>query len=875
MNYERKVVTKQEERDIITGMIVSTSFLQQCQAFCKPELLTLSYARTVAQWCMDYFGKYQKAPVADIKGIELTLQFADGEKREAITDFIQSLSQKFEGEDNFNTGYGVDKAVNYFKGLSLVSLTDRVRQSIIVGDYGGAEAVISKYKRVEKNVSAGIDVWHDKDAVVRAIRDRDDRDTLFQFPGELGKLVRPFRRRDFAVIVGPGKRGKCEIGENEVLLPSGKLKKIKDIVKDKDKKVVSFDFSKGKFVKSDITVWHDNGKQSTYKIKTRTGREITVTYNHPLYKFREGWKTIESGLSSGDYIAVPSRLNFFGKKMIPRDHVKLLAYLIADGGLTGPSVIYTKADLILKQDFKRIILNLGDIAKPCGDKNISCRVVKKNSGTLPSQTRILISGYGMNHEKSIHKTVPDVIFELKKDLVKEFLKTLFSGDGSIFKDGIEYSSGSEKLIRQVHHLLLRFGIVSKIKSKEVDNTIYWCLNIRDSSFTLKFIDEIGFYGKKNKRSISLLSHFENKKQRSYLDVIPSTYFPILKRKIENSGIHRYSQVFKTILYPKKGINSNLTKSMLEKVNKKLKDEEIKNLLSSDILWDKIESIEYMGKENTYDITAPEHSNFVSNDIISHNSFILTEVAFLCSLMGFNVLFFSFEMPEEDILLRLYQRITGQVSPVGNDEKDSCEVSIPYFSSNGGVDHVREKRKIVNIKDVFQKIEGIKVMAKSGRFKLECAPSGSMSVPDMLNKLDNLEHYDDFVPDVIITDYADITRSENRGEKRHQIDEIWLGHRFISQERNCLVLTASHSNKATFDRDIRQGDLSEDYRKLNHVTWAGALNQNEEENEQGIMRLSVLADRYQRFNGMNEAKVLQCLDIGQVCLDSRVVRKDSN
>jgi len=146
---------------------------------------------------------------------------------------------------------------------------------------------------------------------------------------------------------------------------------------------------------------------------------------------------------------------------------------------------------------------------------------------------------------------------------------------------------------------------------------------------------------------------------------------------------------------------------------------------------------------------------------------------------------------------------------------------------------------------------------------------------MLNKLDNLEHYDDFVPDVIITDYADITRSENRGEKRHQIDEIWLGHRFISQERNCLVLTASHSNKATFDRDIRQGDLSEDYRKLNHVTWAGALNQNEEENEQGIMRLSVLADRYQRFNGMNEAKVLQCLDIGQVCLDSRVVRKDSN
>ncbi|WP_297890172.1 replicative DNA helicase, partial [Sulfurihydrogenibium sp.] len=43
------------------------------------------------------------------------------------------------------------------------------------------------------------------------------------------------------------------------------------------------------------------------------------------------------------------------------------------------------------------------------------------------------------------------------------------------------------------------------------------------------------------------------------------------------------------------------------------------LANSDIYWDKIVEIKYIGEEEVYDMTVPEVHNFVANDIIVHNS----------------------------------------------------------------------------------------------------------------------------------------------------------------------------------------------------------------------------------------------------------------
>ncbi len=49
------------------------------------------------------------------------------------------------------------------------------------------------------------------------------------------------------------------------------------------------------------------------------------------------------------------------------------------------------------------------------------------------------------------------------------------------------------------------------------------------------------------------------------------------------------------------------------------DPALYRLSESDVYWDEIVSIEYVGEKQTYDLEVAEYHNFVANDIIVHNS----------------------------------------------------------------------------------------------------------------------------------------------------------------------------------------------------------------------------------------------------------------
>src|SRR5690606_19205402 len=77
----------------------------------------------------------------------------------------------------------------------------------------------------------------------------------------------------------------------------------------------------------------DDGIKPTFEVVTRLGRRVETTAPHPFLTL-DGWKPLHQ-LSVGDHVAVPRRLPVFGDAPIRDCEVKLLAYLIGDGGLTG------------------------------------------------------------------------------------------------------------------------------------------------------------------------------------------------------------------------------------------------------------------------------------------------------------------------------------------------------------------------------------------------------------------------------------------------------------------------------------------------------------------------------------------------------------
>ena len=160
--------------------------------------------------------------------------------------------------------------------------------------------------------------------------------------------------------------------------------------------------------------------------------------------------------------------------------------------------------------------------------------------------------------------------------------------------------------------------------------------------------------------------------------------------------------------------------------------------------------------------------------------------------------------------------------------------------------------------------------RKSRFKLSTHVNGTLSIEGIQAELKFWEREDGFVPDVIVIDYADLLTTKRKLEFRHQQDEIWRGLRGLSQERHCLVLTATQSDAKSYERDrLRLSNFSEDKRKYAHVTAMYGLNQDTrgQEKKMGLMRVNELVVREGEFHDANEVYVMQCLQRGKPFLGS--------
>ena len=241
---------------------------------------------------------------------------------------------------------------------------------------------------------------------------------------------------------------------------------------------------------------------------------------------------------------------------------------------------------------------------------------------------------------------------------------------------------------------------------------------------------------------------------------------------------------------------------------------------------------------------------------------------LAVFAGYNVVFVSLEMSEKQIVKRIHQYLNAKPT-----KKERIEFPI-FHDEEGEDDEItiikKQRRKELSIQTALGKL---KDMDESGlmkaNFKLLTYPSGTTTMSDLKAHLHNMEYYEDFIPDIIITDYADKFKPEDDGEMRHRIGSIWRAHKALAQERKCLVLTASQTNTARSGRDIGIGSAAESMEKENESDLLIALNQNAEQKRQGLMRVKITKHRHSDYNLIREIYVTQCYSIGRPYLDSRV------
>ena len=906
------------ERHILVQMVVNDEFLQKISGKFQSSYIQASHARILCEWCLEHYKTYGVAPKKEIMSI---LEDRKDEVEEAEEELMRGLlryaSKEWEEDmPHTSTEFQLDRALEHFNAQAILKLSKELTSKIRNGDIAGACAQIGNFNKMEKPSSKHLTVGTDKEQIIRALN--DSREELFRMPGDFGKMLGPICRKDFIAIAGSEKAGKCATANSMVALANGTRKRIVDILPGVDD-ILAVDLGSHRIIKTRANHLHENGLKRVYKLKTRTGRVTEKTGNHPFYT-PTGWRDLDS-LRVGDRIAVPRYLPIFDPISIySNEELHVLAYLIADGGMTTSELVFSKQEPEIMQHFLSCVGALG-----CGyrylDGGASAVAITNNANSRnkhnANRIKALLCQNGLFGKRSVDKHIPDSILASPDGEVALFLNTLFTCDGSVHAKGVDYSSGSRLLIGQVHDLLLRFGIVSRIREKIVNSQSYWELVISAKEDLERFSDSIGMsFSKKDRLAHLMLTREQQDRTNGFFDTIPKEVaFEILEQDAQHLS-KRHKAYIKGLRYKGKNISRRLVKEMSNRGSSIARKH-----ACGDLMWDSIQSIEDVGMQETYDLSVPVHHNFISDSILVHNSWMLLEFSMRAVKAGCNVAWFDAgDMSEDEIHKRFIDyecRGTfeeGQILKIPvldcrKNQDDSC--TLPDRACDFGV--LLEKGKggkkssaCVPFEDApdyvpcthcrkndpreyegahwykEEKIHGrsseelakqmLKRWAKKNakQVRVRCFPSDTLTCERIDQELDIMEAEDGFIPDVLIDDYFDIMVSKlsDKQEARHQINDVWKNIRRISQQRMIAVIGGTQTNQGVFkEGKVSQNSMSEDKRKMGHVTAMVGIAALPDEKESGIIKANMVVKRHGYFNVNRMCHVLQCLEIGRACLGS--------
>jgi hypothetical protein len=226
--------------------------------------------------------------------------------------------------------------------------------------------------------------------------------------------------------------------------------------------------------------------------------------------------------------------------------------------------------------------------------------------------------------------------------------------------------------------------------------------------------------------------------------------------------------------------------------------------------------------------------------------------------------------EEDVRDKITQGELEQAEQE-NKEYKPCTNCREYWSNPWGAVWTKSINTGVPLSANKAKIIISKFFLLSKRkFKLSSHANGMLSVKQMRALLAVWEKQEDFIPDVIIIDYADLLSGETK-EFRHLQNEIWKGLRCMSQEKGQpLVITATQADARSYEQDrLKLSNFSEDKRKYAHVTAMYGLNQDVKQREKkiGIMRINEIVVREGDFSSGREITILQNLKRGRPFIGS--------
>jgi replicative DNA helicase len=428
----------------------------------------------------------------------------------------------------------------------------------------------------------------------------------------------------------------CVTGDTLVCLADGRRVPIKDLV-GMSPDVLSMT-ADGRIVRAKAEIVWRVGTKPVHEITLASGRKLRATGKHRLYS-SFGWQRV-SDLGPGDRLALsrsvpePEHVEKW-----PDDRVALLAHLIGDGScLNQQPMRYATASEACSELVRRAAENEFGmrVKRYAGGANWHQLLLSGNGNRWhPAGINLWLRELGIFGQPSSEKRVPESVFRLGNEQIKLFLRHLWATDGTIStrKPGqrgshsIHFCSCSRGLADDVAALLLRLGIVARIQTvtSGYKNPVYmvWVLGVEAQT---QFLNAVGAFGPRVRPAEVLTAALAGKKANPNVDTLPEEMLYGVGFLMQQKGMPR-SHAAAILRYP-----SCPSRARVSKYAELLEDEYLRSAASSDLFWDRIVKIDFLGEEDVYDLTVPETACWLADGIVSHNSGAIEQDADLILLI---------------------------------------------------------------------------------------------------------------------------------------------------------------------------------------------------------------------------------------------------
>ena len=484
------------------------------------------------------------------------------------------------------------------------------------------------------------------------------------------------------LLIGDPGTGKCVRGDTRVTLADGSEVEIRDLVEanlddptpiddgvydEVDIEVPSMADDGTITTRRATKVWKREAPDQMYRIRTRTGREVVVTPSHPLFAARNGGMdaVVADDLSAGDFVAVPRSLPTAGddsidvsirrseannavrldvpERLTPQ-LARLLGYVVAEG------YVQRRADetgaVYVTNNDREILDDVGDALGELGvnwrersphDGKQAREIVCSSSelvSFLESIDPALLEGSRDQH-------VPNPILRATRATKRGFLRAFVDSEGSVAatQRSLNVASTSRELLEEVRSLLLAFGIDSQLQPKAGGS---YRLRVSGADFA-RYVDTVGFVTERKRAAAETVRGAEANTNRDIVPGVGGTLRDFRERlglTQSECGLPR-----STYQHYERGDRNPSRESLKTVVNtftaaaasRSVATDggagietglaRLRTLAEGDVAWDRIESIEAVTptEEWVYDLEVEGTHNYLTNNVVSHNSQILQYV----------------------------------------------------------------------------------------------------------------------------------------------------------------------------------------------------------------------------------------------------------